>query len=249
MERNDTHAPGPRARPPRQAAWAVLAVACAAAGANAGIVGKWNFDDRSTKATSGEGAAELVGTRSAGWCSGATGRRTDRSMGVRGFDGSGDQFYAGYRGVAFNLCTCGWDGLSVRWSQRIDRNASRWMQFEYSLDGDHFKTDGLRNDGMIRVARANAFLRFTMDLRSIDGIADNPNFAFRIVAVKDPSTRRYATVGGGRYSPTARWMIDSVTAIGSPFEGGGGSTPAPGAMGLAGLAGLLGRGRRRRTDR
>ena len=249
MERNITHAQGPGVRPPGPAAWAALAVACAAATAHGGVVGKWNFDDRSTKATAGEGAAELVGTKSAGWCSGATGKRTDRSMGVRGFDSSGDQFYGGYRGVAFNLCTCGWEGVSVNWSQRIDRNASRWMQFEYSLDGDHFKTDGLRNDGMIRVARANAFLRFNMDLRGIDGVADNENFAFRFVAAKDPSTRRYATVGGGRYNPTARWMIDSVTALGSPFEGGGGSTPAPGAMGLAGLAGLLGRGRRRRTDR
>lgn len=249
MERNITHARGPRIRPPGPATWAILTVACAAAGANADVVGKWNFDSRSVAATVGTGTAELVGTQSAGWCSGATRRRTDRSIGVRGFDSSGDQFYGGYRGVAFNLCTDGWDGLSVNWSQRIDRNASRWMQFEYSLDGDHFQTDGLRNDGVIRVARANAFLRFTMDLRSIDGVADNEKFAFRFVAIKDPSTRRYATVGGGRYNPTARWMIDSVTALGSPFEGGGGNTPAPGAMGLAGLAGLLGRGRRRRTDR
>lgn len=249
MERNDTHEGEWAVRPPGTTALAVLAAATVAAAAQAGVVGKWTFDDRSVKASAGEGAAELVGTRSAGWCAGTSGRRTDRSMGVRGFDSSGDQFYGGYRGVAFNLCTDGWDGVSVSWSQRIDRNASRWMQFEYSLDGNHFQTDDLRNDGMIRVARAGAFLRFTMDLRSIDGIADNEDFAFRIVAVKDPTTRRYSTVGNGRYSPTARWMIDSVTAIGSPFEGGGGSTPAPGALGLAGIAGLLGRGRRRRTDR
>lgn len=249
MERKQMHARGPTPRPPGQALWATIAVGCAAAAAHADIVGKWTFDNRSVVATAGDGSARLVGTQSAGWCSGATGRRTDRSLGVRGFDSSGDQFYGGYRGVAFSFSTEGWDGLGVSWSQRIDRNASRWVQFEYSLDGDHFQTDGLRNDGMIRVGRANAFLRFSMDLRGIDGIADNERFAFRIVAAKDPTTRRYATVGRGGYRPTARWMIDSVTAVGSPFEGGGGSTPAPGAMGVAAIAGLLGRGRRRRTDR
>ena len=249
MERNNTHARGPAPRPPGAALWAAVAVGCATAAAHADIVGKWTFDNRSVVANAGEGSAKLVGTQSAGWCTGTTGRRTDRSIGVRGFDGSGDQFYAGYRGIAFDLCTCDWDDLRVSWSQRIDRNASRWMQFQYSVDGDHFKTDGLRNDGMIRVGRANAFLRFSMDLRGIEGVADNEHFAFRIVAVKDPSTRRYATVGGAAYRPTARWMIDSVTAVGSPFAGGGGSTPAPGALGVAAVAGLLGRGRRRRTDR
>jgi len=234
-------------------------LAAAIAGiASADIVTQWNFNGASTSTVPGGptnpttsvglGTASLIGGTTATFASGAaSGGSSDPettappnyawNVTTFGAQGTG----SGERGVQFNVSTAGFFDIMVSWDQRHSNTASRWVQFQYSLDGTTFLTAGLADDGIFDSTNGGDvwYNGRMVNLSGIAGVADNANFAFRIVAIFAPGTEGYvATNPTSTWSGSGTWRFDMVTVAGV--------VPAPGAVAVLGLAGLVGVGRRRR---
>jgi MYXO-CTERM domain-containing protein len=149
---------------------------------------------------------------------------------------------SGLRGVQFHVSTLGFENIAVDWDQRHSNTSSRYLQFQYSIDGVSFTSAGLAGDGIFVGAASDTwFNNRTVDLSSIAGVADNADFAFRIVAIFDPSLGNAYTASnpGSSYASTGTYRFDMVTVDGTAI-------PTPGAAALLGLAGLTATRRRRR---
>jgi hypothetical protein len=189
------------------------------------IVTHWNFnstppDARTTTGSlapaSGSGTAAGFGgvTVSFSDASGSTSPvTTDNSgLGLATFPGQGTG--SGSRGAEFRVPTVGYEQISVRWDQRFSSTASRNYEFQYSLDGTTFTPFAqLRN-----TAGGNAWMNGNLvDLGSVAGVSDNPNFAFRVVSVFEPGTSAYAaSAPGSSYSGSGTWRFDEMMVQGTP---------------------------------
>jgi hypothetical protein len=85
-----------------------------------------------------------------------------------------------------------------------------------------------------------------VDLSSIAGVAENPNFAFRIVAAFAPGTSEYLAANStSNYAAGGTWRFDMVTLNGT-------AAAVPEAGSLAGLSlvalGMAAAGIRRRRQ-
>lgn len=237
-----------------------LIVAAAATSAvmadfNPGTLAQWDFNGSSTTSipggtgsplpSLGAGTAALVGGSTASFASGTVdGGSSDPvvtnppnfAWNISGFapQGQGDQT----RGVQFNVSTEGWDKVVVKWDQRNSNTGSRWVQFLYSIDGTNFTSAGLAGGGVFDInAGVTWFNGLTANLATIAGVANNANFAFRLVATFGPSGAYEASNPGSNYGTSGTWRLDMVTVSGN-------IVPAPGALALLGLAGLISRRRR-----
>jgi hypothetical protein len=76
----------------------------------------------------------------------------------------------------------------------------------------------------------------SVNLTGVTGVANNPNFGFRLVASFGAGTS-YVNSGSGSYATTGTWRFDMVTV--------NGVVPTPGSVALVALGGLIA-GRRRR---
>jgi hypothetical protein len=242
-------------------ALAVLASIGATAAAHAGtaVITQWNFNGPSATTVPGGNLSPTpsVGTGLASLIGGVTAEVTFGSGAVNG--GSSDPAggappnygwqtttYAatgtesGLRGVQFNVSTVGYQDIIINWDQRHSNTSSRFVQFLYSLDGTSFTNAGLLNDGVFVGAAGDTwFNNRTVSLTSIAGAADNPNFAFRIVAIFDPNGTNYVASNTTSNYAGGTWRFDMVGVSGSAI-------PAPGALALLGLAGAFAAPRRRR---
>lgn len=239
------------------AAGIVAAVtALASADFNPGTLTQWNFNGSSATTVPGGssspdpslgfGTASLVGGTTATFASGtANGGSTDPVVttpsnygwNTTNFtaQGQGDQT----RGVQFNVSTINWDKIVVSWDQRHSNTSSRFVQFLYSIDGTNFSNAGLANGGIFEGNAGDTwFNNRTVNLGAIAGVANNANFAFRIVSTFAPGTSAYAaSTSTSSYAATGTWRFDMVTINGN-------LVPAPGAIALLGVAGLIARRRR-----
>jgi hypothetical protein len=233
-----------------------IALALAAC-VHADVVTQWNFNGPSTAtvpggstgptAAVGAGTASLLGGVTATFASGAaSGGSSDpvttappnyawqtTSYGAQG-SGSGE------RGVQFNVSTAGFFDISVSWDTRHSNTSSRFVQFQYSLDGVNFSSKNLADEGIF-VADVGGDTWYNGRTVSLDGIAgasNNANFAFRIVAIFAPGTSEYlATTSTSTWAGTGTLRYDMVTVMGV--------VPAPGVVATLALAGLVGSRRRR----
>ncbi|MFM9058581.1 MAG: PEP-CTERM sorting domain-containing protein [Planctomycetaceae bacterium] len=224
---------------------------------HADVVTQWNFKGASTAtvpggtasptAAVGAGTASLIGGVTATFASGAaSGGSSDpvttappnyawntTSYGVQG-SGSGE------RGVQFNVSTVGFYDISVSWDTRHSNTSSRFVQFQYSLDGTTFSSSGLLGDGIFSADLGGDawYNGRTVSLAGIASASNNASFAFRIVAIFAPGTSGYvATTGTSTWAGSGTLRHDMVTVSGV--------VPAPGALAVLGLAGLAGTRRRR----
>ena len=222
-----------------------VAAAALAAGADAAVVTKWSFNTGSLNATTGTGAARAFRTTVLPFSAGAaadTSPGTNRALRVNGFDFTAAT--AGTRGVWFATDVSGYDGLRVTWHQRNDLASAQWARFQYSTNnGQSYTSAGLARGGLYKITLNNTFTRVSFDLSGIDGLTDNPQLRFRMVAMNAPGTGVITTTSGQAFRPSASWSIDGVTVTGTALFGN--AHPAPGAVSLLGVAGLAG-GRRRR---
>lgn len=234
-----------------------IGVVLAAAGvANAAIVTQWNFNNGDASGTTGTTAPALgTGTFSAlgvstSFASGnSNGGSTDPETSVddTGLQTSG---YAaqgtgsGTRGVQFLVSTAGvFDGIYVTFDVRHSNTSSRYLQFEYTLDGgatwssSNLTQNGAAFDGVfVNNSGDTWFNNRRVDLFDVAGAADNANFGFRVTAIFAPTTAAYASANSANsYATSGTLRYDMVTV----------QTPAPGAAALFGL-GILVAGRRRR---
>jgi uncharacterized protein len=146
---------------------------------------------------------------------------------------------SGTAGPRFFVPTTGISGpLSVTFEQRPSNSASRFIQFQYTLDGTNFITTGLANDGIFEATTGgDTWYSRSVDLSAIAGAANNATFGFRMVTIFAPGTGSYARATPSTtstYSPGGTMRYDLVTVV-----------PTPAAAALLGLGGLVATRRRR----
>jgi hypothetical protein len=120
-------------------------------------------------------------------------------------------------GLEIAVSTVGKSNILVSWDQRHSNRASRWAQFQYSVDGTNFTTAGLTDqpspgaNGLFNSTVGDAWTNRTLDLSSIPGANNNPNFKVRIVAAFAPGTSTYVTTSGASWDPNGRYRFDMIT--------------------------------------
>jgi hypothetical protein len=190
------------------------------------LITQWNFNADSTTPSTGSGTILAAGGTTLGFSSGrdsALNQSTDpvtpvsnnRALTVSVFpEATVDNRTAG---AQFNVSTLGYQNIIVSWDQRHTDTSSRYVRFQYSLDGvgwsdfDSFAAN--QSDTTWYTGRI-------ANLLSVSGAADNSSFAFRIV-----SEFQSTAPGGGTaayvpsdptssYSVAGTWRFDMVTISG-----------------------------------
>lgn len=211
--------------------------------ANAAIITQWDFNFGNDSNTStgtltpniGTGVASLVGGTTSTFASGdASGGSTDPNVG----DDSAwnlstwapQNTESGLRGAQFNVSTVGFTDVVVSWDQRHSNTSSRYFQFQYSADGLSFSSTGLAGDGIFTATGGDTwFNNRSVDLTGISGVADNSNFAFRVVAIFEPGGSSYlASNPTSNYGTTGTGRFDMVTVRGA-------EVPEPATLAVLGL--------------
>jgi hypothetical protein len=233
-----------------------LALAVAAC-VHADIVTQWNFNGPSSATVPGgtssplpsvgAGTASLIGGITASFASGtATGGSSDPvttsppnyAWNTTGYGAQGSG--SGERGVQFQASTAGFFDIGVSFDLRHSNTSSRFVQFQYSLDGTNFSSKNLVDDGIFEATLGGDtwYNLRTVSLAGIAGASNNANFAFRIVAIFAPGTSDYvASTATSTWAGTGTLRYDMVTVMGV--------VPAPGVVATLALAGLVGSRRRR----
>jgi len=229
---------------------AVTALGASSAEASAAVqFAAWNFNgpQGTLEASTGVGTAVTIGGTSGTFSlgdptdDGSAKPAENKAWNIASFAAQGSG--SGERGVRFDVSTTGRSSVVVSWRQRHSNSASRFVQFQYSLDGTTFTSSGLANDGIFEASLGGEVWQpqRTVDLSSIAGAADNAKFAVRIVSVFAPGTSGYAaTAAGGNYSAAGTIRFDLVAFSGTPVP-----APAAAGLGVAGGVLALGGGRRR----
>jgi hypothetical protein len=197
---------------------------CLAGTASGDIITQWTFQD-----------ADDVGTDSPSIGSGTIGTIGGASQSgfTSGF-GSSDPFQSGkaYQtgsypaqgtasgtaGIEVNVSTSGYRDIVVSFDQRPSNTASRWHQFEYTMNGATWTAlDPLE---FAAEGQSKFYNGLTYDLSSVSEVDDNASFAFRVVSVFSPlafddfgPNEAYQGVASP-YSSNGTWRFDMVTVSG-----------------------------------
>ncbi len=206
-----------------------LAVVFAAGGlASADVVTQWTFNSNPSDGNAATGTfAPAVGVGTAALFGGLTQTPFDggspydpnttdnSSWRVAGNAPQGAE--SGARGVEFATSTVGYSSVTVQWDQRYSSTSSKYMRLSYSIDGSTFVSyptlfstpAGATGDIWMQAQ--------TADLSVIPGVANNPNFRFRIAAVFAPSTSAYepssSTGTYGTGGNTQRYDMVTVSGL------------------------------------
>jgi hypothetical protein len=227
-----------------------LLVSAGVSVASAQVVAQWNFNG-SIAGLNSLSPAPVIGpagsaaslSSSALTASFAAGSPQDTDAGNNGWNtttypaiGAG----SGTAGPRFFVPTTGLSGpLGVTFQQRPSNSASRFIQFQYTLDGSTFTSAGLLNDGIFEATLGgDVWYSRNVDLSAIAGVANNPSFGFRMVTIFAPGGTQYARAttptGTQTYQPNGTMRYDLVTVV-----------PTPAAAALLGFGGLVATRRRR----
>jgi hypothetical protein len=123
-------------------------------------------------------------------------------------------------GVRFDANTTGYTNISVSWYQRNSATASRYARLQYTLDGNNF-TDA----NVIAIYADSVFTNKMADFSGVSGVANNPNFGFRLVtefestAIGSGTNAYVATATGSGYSTAGTIRFDMVTVSGALLPG------------------------------
>lgn len=210
--------------------------------------GGWNFNgpQGTTAPSVGTGTALTVGGVSANFSAGdpaddrATVPADNKGWNLASFASQGTA--SGERGAVFQCSSVGFESMAVTWHERHSSSASRFVQFQYALDGATFTSDGIANGGIFEATLGSDVWQpeRRVELGSIQGVTGNPKFAVRIVSIFAPTTAAYAPTSlTSNYSPSGTVRFDLVTIQGVAVP-----APAAIALGVAGVAAGLGTRRR-----
>ena len=189
---------------------------------NAQIITQWNFDDATPATamlpTTGSGTFTLIGgvldnTSGTPAVMPAGNPSTGKAYSVKTFPAAATA--SGTAGFEFAVPTGAWaDPINVTFDPRGSNTASRWQQYEVSLNGGTSWTVIGNNGGLL----TNAFTATPMvSLNLPAGSGNNDGFRFRIVSIFAPTTTDYSAVGynitptPSVYGPGGTWRIDNVT--------------------------------------
>lgn len=123
------------------------------------------------------------------------------------------------RGIQVNVSTLGYNEIAVTWEQRNNARASKYARFQYTTNG----TDWIDRDVINHTSYANFQFKFA-DLWDIDGVSNNPNFAFRILtewentATGSGAAAYVPSNPSSTYNTDAVIRFDMITILGSIAE-------------------------------
>ncbi len=222
---------------------AALALIAVTVGANAVVITQWDFEGEVLTPSMGAGTFAVIGGPAIEWATGwdrNTAATGGRAPNTRGYPAQGTG--SGTAGIEVQVSTVGYMDIIVDWDHRNSNTSSSWVQFQYSVDGTSFSSAGLLNDGLFSALGGDTWHAPRMvDLSSIAGVADNANFAFRVVAVFVPGTSEYTSANpNSTYAGTGTQRFDNVTVSGNVVP-----EPATVAALVAGLGVLAARRRRK----
>jgi hypothetical protein len=207
------------------------------------FVAAWNFNsavpDGNTGTGSlsphiGQGSLSLLGGVNSSFATGAGSSdpapSDNSALNLASFAPQGTQ--NGLRGLEFQVDTTGWGDISIQWDQRFSGTASRFAELQYSVNG----TDFIPLTTYEYTGAANNWVNgWTANLSGIDGVSDNPAFAFRIVSVFDPMLGDVYSPVSGSYSTAGTWRFDSVNVSGMTLA----PVPEPEEYAMMAAGGLL----------
>jgi hypothetical protein len=182
-------------------------------------IAQWNFDDATPTTamlpTTGTGTFTTIGgvvDNLTGGLMPAGNPSTGKAYSVKTFPTAGT--LSGTAGFQFNVSTLGYnDIINVTFDPRGSNTASRFQQYEYSIDGGTTWTILSNNGGLL----TNSFTANPMVTVVMPSNASNKSgFAFRIVSIFDPTGSDYSAVGyaattPASYSAAGAWRIDNFT--------------------------------------
>ncbi len=225
----------------------VALLAAGLAGAQAQTISLWNFNSNpadgsaSTGTTApalGLGTASLIGGVTGAFGSGDANGGSSDPFTSSPTDDSGWQT-TGYAaptgankstGVQFSVSTLGYTDIKLSFDVRHSNTSSRYERVQYSLDGINF----IDSVGFTGAAGDTWFNNRSVDLTGIAGVANNANFAFRIVsewestATGSGANAFLASNPSSSYATSGTWRFDMVTVSGV-------MVPEPTALSVAGL--------------
>ena len=184
-------------------------------------ISQWNFDNATPATamlpTTGSGTFTIIG--------GVVDNLTNSLMPAGNPTATGNLGYSvktfpvtltgsGTAGFQFNVSTVGYtDQISVSFDPRGSNTASRFQQYEYSINGGNTWILIGNNGGLL----TNTFTSTPMVTVQLPINASNKSgFAFRIVSIFDPagsdySAVAYAATTPSTYSAAGAWRIDNFT--------------------------------------
>ena len=223
----------------RRAAFGLIAAACGGAATAQTTITQWNFNDNSGGVptmlvpSTGAGSAVLQGTVTANQVSGQSENQSsdpavtnDLALNVTAFPPQGTG--SGTSGIAFFTSTAGFDNITVGWDNRFSTTATRYLQFQYTLDATQSSPVWVNGpvfeqttfNFWYRQDSATVADRRIVNLSSVAGASNNPRFGFRVVSIFSPVAFTSTRTNGGTYG--ANQAYNEVG--GSAFAYGTGGT-------------------------
>jgi len=123
-------------------------------------------------------------------------------------------------GIRVDVDTTAYDHISIRWSQQNSPSASRYARVQYTVDGVNF-TDA----DVVVIVPEGVFTNQSVNLDSVPGVANNPNFGLQIVsefestATLSGSAAYLATKTNTAYSSAGTMRFDMLTVSGTVIPG------------------------------
>jgi hypothetical protein len=160
----------------------------------------WNFNTSSLSPSSGTGTLTFVGG-----CGSPTYVNNAGTQALAFADFPLVNAASGTAGIQFSSSTVGYAGISVTFDTYGHNQSSRWQQYQYTIDGTNWLILGNNNGGL-----TSSFLPVTLNFPAT--CDNNPNFAFRVVSIFNPSggTQYEQVQGGGYNGSNGKWYFDNV---------------------------------------
>ncbi|RZJ65200.1 MAG: hypothetical protein EOO50_14635 [Flavobacterium sp.] len=136
-------------------------------------------------------------------------------------------------GAQFSASTAGYQNIYFTWDQRWSNTAPNTVRLQYTLNGSTWinfamngvntgNCDGSFNGGRFQTnTQGDRFRRLTVNLSSITGANNNPNFGVRIVAAFYNGTTEFRSVEDPAVaaSTVGTWRFDNVAFTGTLLPG------------------------------
>lgn len=165
----------------------------------------WDFEEQSTQPAEGEGVIELVGgvvEASTAFLQGSGGSGT-YAYGTRGYPPQGTN--SGTAGIQFSLSTLGFEDIHVGFAVRGSNTASKWADFQYSIDQGATWVTVQDNEGLFDTGWQG-----TYEILLPEETAQQEELQFRIVTIFAPDTEVYEPIGSGNYGTSGTLRFDDV---------------------------------------
>ena len=160
----------------------------------------WDFNTSTINPSLGTGTLSFVGGTGS-----ATYINNSGTQALAFADFPNNTVGSGTAGIKFAFSTVGYVGISTSFDTAGHNQSSRWQQYEYTTDGTTWNILS-NNAGGLNATFTTRTLNFPA---SCD---NNPNFAFRIVSIFNPSggTQYEQVQGGGYNGSNGKWYFDNV---------------------------------------